>query len=75
MESHPAHSRALPWLLRSLRGETELAICAHSLAELYAVLTALPVRHRIAPDTARRLIQESIQSVAQAVELTAQGLL
>ena len=39
VESHPMHSRALPWLQQVRAGEPEdsFFVAAHTLAELYAV--------------------------------------
>jgi len=57
VESHLAHERALPWLQR-VRAETDSGVvAAHSVAETYAILTTLPLRPRISPTTARRLIE------------------
>ncbi len=65
------HSRAAPWLDRALQGEFEWVVATHTLAELYAVLTALPVSPRITPSEARRLIAENIEGHATIVPLTA----
>ena len=40
-------------------GEFDLVLAAHSLAELHAVLTKLPVKPRISPRTALRLTEEN----------------
>ena len=69
VESHPDHSRAFPWLRRAITGEIDLVVSAHTLLETYAVLTTLPVRPRIRPDTARRLIRDNVASVATVVAL------
>ncbi len=69
VEAHPMHGRALPWLQRAHRGEVELHVASHSLAECYGVLTTLPVRPRIAPATASRLIRDNIESSARIVSL------
>ena len=71
VEAHPAHERALRWLQGVLGKEIEFCVSAHTLAELYAVLTSLPVRPRIQPATARRLIRENVESVATVIELRA----
>lgn len=71
VEVHPRHGVALPWLRRARRGEIDLYVASHSLTECYGVLTTLPVRPRIAPATASRLIRDNIQSVARLVSLTA----
>lgn len=47
VEGHPSHSAALPWLQR-VKVDTGL-VAAHTLAELYAILTRLPVSPRIPP--------------------------
>lgn len=70
IESHPMHGRAHPWLDRAVGGEFEWVVAAHSLAELFHVLTAYPVRPRIAPGTARQLIQENIVKKASVLSLT-----
>jgi predicted nucleic acid-binding protein len=44
-------------------------VAAHSLAELFHVLTAYPARPRITPGTARHLIQENIVKHASVVSL------
>ena len=70
VESHPGHSGALPWLQRAKNKEVEGAVAAHSLAELYAVLTSLPVQPRISPGAAWRLIRENILSDFEIVALS-----
>jgi predicted nucleic acid-binding protein len=71
VESHPMHGRAHPWLDRAIGGEFDWMVAAHSLAELYHVLTAYPVRPRISPGIARQLIQENVARKATVVALTA----
>lgn len=67
---HPAHARAVSWLSRAKAGEFEFLVSAHSLAELYSTLSAFPVKPRISPAAARRLIQENIESTAQLISLS-----
>jgi predicted nucleic acid-binding protein len=69
IESHPKHARSHAWLERAKKGEIEWAVAAHSLAETFAVLTTLPVKPRISPGSARRLIAENIESSAKIVTL------
>jgi predicted nucleic acid-binding protein len=71
VESHPMHGRAHPWLDRAIGGDFACVVAAHSLAELYHVLTAYPVRPRIAPEVARQLIQENVAKSATIIALTA----
>jgi predicted nucleic acid-binding protein len=73
VRDHPRHAKALPWLARALAGELEVVVAAHSLAELHATLTTLPVRPRISPETARRLRQENLPATTDVVALGAEG--
>jgi predicted nucleic acid-binding protein len=70
VQSHVRHAEALPWLRRAKGGEVEFLVAAHTLAELYSVLTALPIRPRIVPGIAWRLVQENVESSATLVPLT-----
>jgi predicted nucleic acid-binding protein len=70
VEPHPEHLRALPWLAKAKSRSTELVISSHTIAELYAVLSTLPVSPRITPGFAWRLIHESIEPHVSIVSLT-----
>lgn len=70
VEPHPMHERALPWLKRARSGELELFVASHTLAELYAVLTALPVSPRISPGAAWRLICEDVITPARVTSIS-----
>ena len=48
VEPHPMHVRALPWLQRAKAGEIDFFVASHTLAELYAVLTTLPLYNNAA---------------------------
>ncbi len=65
VKPHPAHVRAFPWLRKAKSGQISMIVSAHTLAEVYAVLTTLPVSPRITPDIAWRLIQEDILDIAE----------
>ena len=67
--AHPAHSRCLPWLQRVKSGIDTGVIAAHSIAELYAILTRLPLQPRIGPTVARQLIEQNVLSVCEVVAL------
>lgn len=71
VQSHPRHALALPWLGRVKAGELELVIAAHTLAELHAILTTLPVRPMISPETAGRLRDENLGEGTEVVALDA----
>jgi predicted nucleic acid-binding protein len=70
VESHPMHTKCLPWLQRAKAGEVECIVVSHTLAETYAVLTTLPVKPRISPLVAQRLIDKNLQKIARIVPLT-----
>ncbi len=59
--SHPLHRRGVIRLNQVLSQEMEGLISTHTLAELYSVLTRLPVRPRISPELAQRLIFTNLQ--------------
>ena len=48
----------------------EMFVCTHTLAELFAVLTRLPLKPRIQPAMAWRLIRENVERHAGLVSLT-----
>lgn len=70
IEGHPAHSLALPWLQR-VKAKTDAGlVAAHTLAELYAILTRLPVNPRISPKLALHLIQKNVFDTCTVVTLS-----
>lgn len=71
IEPHPLHHRAFPWLKRARSGELDLVIASHTLAELYAVLTTLPVKPKIQPGMACHLIHEDVPCAAKILSLSA----
>jgi predicted nucleic acid-binding protein len=72
VEPHPMHSHAFPWLARAKCRELDMAVAAHTLAELYAVLTTLPLIPRITPGAARRLIHDNVETTARIISLSSQ---
>jgi predicted nucleic acid-binding protein len=70
VEGHPHHAVALPWL-QLVQQKLEVGlVAAHSLAELYAVLTRLPVHPRIPPPMAVHLIRTNILAACEVVALS-----
>ncbi len=59
--SHPRHTVCLRWLQQAQTEQIHGLIATHTLAELYSVLTRLPVRPRISPELAQRLISENLE--------------
>ena len=70
VESHPTHERALPWLKRVRHGDDIGVVSAHSLAEVYSILTTLPVYPKISPSDAQQLILANIINVLEVVFLS-----
>ena len=53
---HPAHAAARPWLVAADVGTVAGVVSAHALAELWASLTAMPLRARIAGRDAQAMV-------------------
>jgi len=70
VSGHPRHEAAFPWLRKGIGGEIEWLVCSHTMAELFAVLTRLPLKPRIHPATAWRMIRENMVHNAQIVSLS-----
>lgn len=69
VESHPMHGRAFPWLKNAKAKAFEMVVAGHTLAELYAVLSTLPIKPRIVPAAALRLICENIEGTGRIISL------
>ena len=67
---HPQHAPAAAVLSRVLLGRDKGSVCCHSLAELYAVLTRLPLSPSIHPSEAHQLIQDNVLAHFQLVPLS-----
>lgn len=63
VEAHPEHERALVWLERVSNTDNGF-MSVHSLAEVYAVLTRLPVQPKIHPEQEDYF--NAIQNLAKA---------
>jgi len=54
------HDTAFREFRRYSHGENAGCCSTHALAEVYATLTALPLKRRISPDEARRLVEDTV---------------
>jgi predicted nucleic acid-binding protein len=70
VEAHPAHQRALPWLQQVHTGSHNGLVAAHTLAELYSVLTTLPVQPRVSPGIAHQMIEQNVLAAFEIVTLS-----
>jgi predicted nucleic acid-binding protein len=59
-QGHPHHAQARPALQRVAAGRDKGFMSAHSIAEVYAALTRLPVQPRIHPLEAVRILGDNI---------------
>jgi predicted nucleic acid-binding protein len=59
-QNHPHYAQARPALLRVAAGRDKGFMGLHSIAEVYATLTRLPVQPRIHPIEAVRIVTENI---------------
>jgi len=72
VEAHPAHEKSLPWLQRIKKGSDSGLVSAHSVSELYAILTTLPIKPRISPLVAYNLIQRNVFDLCEVLPLSAE---
>jgi predicted nucleic acid-binding protein len=73
VESHPKQILALPRLQRVKKDIDKGVVSAHSLAELYNILTIFPAKpRRISPQEAQQLIQQNILDVFEVITLSEQ---
>jgi len=70
IEGHPAHALAFPWLQRVKDRVDSGVVAAHTLAEMYAILTRLPVRPPISPVMAREIIKVYVLDICEVVALS-----
>jgi predicted nucleic acid-binding protein len=72
VHAHPHHGLAFPRLKSVHAGEVAGAITTHALAELFATLTALPLKPKIPPGEVRRLLNRDIGAHFEVIHLTAE---
>jgi predicted nucleic acid-binding protein len=82
LKQHPHHAIAFPHLKAAQNGTIKAHLTTHALAELFATLTALPLKPRLSPTDVQRLLDSSIlphftiialsgKTYKQAITLTA----
>ena len=71
VEAHPMHKKAFPWLKQAKANMFELIVASHTIAELYTVLSTLPIKPRITPLVAWKLINENIEPHSKIISLAA----
>jgi predicted nucleic acid-binding protein len=68
-QGHPHYGQALPALRRVTGRKDQGFMSVHSIAEMYAALTRLPVQPRIHPAEAVRIITDNILPHFEAVPI------
>ena len=68
-QSHPHFAQARPAFVRVAAGQDKGFVGLHSIAEVYAALTRLPVQPRIHPVEAARIVSENIVPHFEVVSL------
>lgn len=69
LPSHSKHGPCVRWLDAAKQAEFELVISSHTIGELYAILTRMPVRPRITAGTAVQFVDD-ILAAAKPVSLS-----
>jgi predicted nucleic acid-binding protein len=69
LPTHPQNAAAKAWLMKANARTFDFYISLHTIAELYSVLTRLPVKPPISPTQAHGLIHANILSCAQTVAI------
>ncbi len=70
IEAHIKHKIAFEWLRRAKMKEFDFVISAHSILEVYSVLTSAPFKPEISPASVKRIIDNNIKKDAKIVYLT-----
>src|ERR1700722_17511366 len=60
LQHHPHHAVAFPRLQAAYDGELAGHVTTHAVAELFATLTALPLKPRLLPTDVKRMIERSV---------------
>ena len=74
-QSHPHYAQARTALLRVAGGQDKGFMGQHSIAEVFAALTRLPVWPRIHPMEAARIVTENIMAHFEVVSLVKEDYL
>lgn len=70
VESHPDHESALSFLLKAKNKEFEFFVSAHTILEVYSVLTSAPFQPKISTVIAKKLIENNIKAFARIIYLS-----
>jgi len=68
--SHPAHHRTFPYFERVFQKIDKGFISSHCVAELYAVLSVLPVKPKLSPLEVEKILEKNIYPKFEIVSLS-----
>ena len=71
LSSHVLHDKCWPWLEQASQGAFEWILPTHSLAEVYSVLTRMPLRPKLSPAVVHQLLNDSVLPYAKLQSLGA----
>lgn len=71
LEQHPHHTASSRRLLDVHSGVTQGSLTTHALAELFSVLTAMPLKPRLQPAAVSQMIEHNIVGKFKIIPLTA----
>ncbi len=71
VKNHPKHERISLWLANARQKKTQLYTSAHSLLEVYSVLTRAPFKPPFSPKIASDVIEKNIVSHFKIIDLSA----
>ena len=71
LQQHPHHAVAFPRLQAVKAGSLQGHLTTHGLAELFATLSALPLKPRLRPADVERIIRQSILACFTLIPLNA----
>lgn len=70
IESHPLHARSRIWLHAVAKGTLKGLLCRHALAEIWSVLTRLPVTPALSSQEALSIVERLLENGLTPIDLT-----
>jgi predicted nucleic acid-binding protein len=68
--SHPAHSRTFPYFEKVFQEKETGFISTHCIAEIYAVLSVLPIKPKLSPLEVEKILQKNIYPKFEIISLS-----
>lgn len=71
LKNHSHHKFAYPWLKASQEKKVEASVSSHTLAELYSVLTRLPIQPALPPEFVSTFLHKEVLRDFSVIDLSA----